>query len=61
MDLQFLNARQGDAIWVRWGDGHQLIVDMGTAATGRVLANRFRALPEEERVFDPPRGYPRRY
>ena len=25
---------------------------MGTAATGRVLANRFRALPEEERAFD---------
>jgi hypothetical protein len=52
VDLQFLNARQGDAIWVRWGDGHQLMVDMGTAGTGRALADRFRALPEKNRAFD---------
>jgi len=29
LHVQFLPARQGDAIWVRWV-GHQLIIDMGT-------------------------------
>lgn len=52
MELRFLDARQGDAIWVCWGDGHQLLVDMGTSGTGRALAERVRALPEEQRAFD---------
>jgi Metallo-beta-lactamase superfamily len=52
LDLQFLNARQGDAIWIRWGNGHQIIIDMGTASTGVALADRIRALPEAQRHFD---------
>jgi Metallo-beta-lactamase superfamily len=52
VELQFLDAREGDAIWVRWGAGHQLLVDMGTHGTGTRLAERFRALPEGERAFD---------
>lgn len=52
MELTFLDARQGDAIWVRWGEGRQLLVDMGTSGTGRALADRFRALPEGERAFE---------
>jgi hypothetical protein len=52
MELTFLDARQGDAVWVRWGDGRQLLVDMGTSATGRGLADRFRALPTDERSFE---------
>jgi glyoxylase-like metal-dependent hydrolase (beta-lactamase superfamily II) len=52
VEIQFLNAREGDAIWVRWGDGHQLLVDMGTAGTGRALADRIRALPQDKRAFD---------
>ena len=35
VELTFLDARQGDAIWVRWGEGRQLLVDMGTSGTGR--------------------------
>jgi hypothetical protein len=52
VDLTFLDARQGDAIWVRWGEGRQLLVDMGTSGTGRGIAERFRALPEDERAFE---------
>jgi hypothetical protein len=52
VELTFLDARQGDAIWVRWGEGRQLLVDMGTSGTGRALADRFRALPEEQRAFE---------
>ncbi|HET9944801.1 MAG TPA: MBL fold metallo-hydrolase, partial [Actinomycetes bacterium] len=52
MELTFLDARQGDAIWVRWGEGRQLLVDMGTSGTGRALADRFRALPEDRRAFE---------
>ncbi len=52
MDLTFLDARQGDAVWVRWGQGRQLLVDMGTSRTGRGLAERFRALPEGQRAFE---------
>ena len=52
MELTFLDARQGDAIWVRWGEGRQLLVDMGTSGTGRALADRFRALPEDQRAFE---------
>ena len=52
MELTFLDARQGDAIWVRWGEGRQLLVDMGTSGTGRTLADRFRALPEDQRAFE---------
>jgi Metallo-beta-lactamase superfamily len=52
MELTFLDARQGDAVWVRWGQGRQLLVDMGTSGTGRRLADRFRALPEDQRAFE---------
>lgn len=52
LELQFLNARQGDAIWIRWGNGHQIIVDMGTAGTGTALADKLRALPPDRRAFD---------
>jgi len=52
VELTFLDARQGDAIWVRWGQGRQLLVDMGTSGTGRALADRFRALPEDQRAFE---------
>lgn len=52
MRLQFLNARQGDAIWVTWGQGRQLLVDMGTGGTGRAIADRFRALDEGQRAFE---------
>lgn len=52
LELQFLNARQGDAIWVRWGAGRQILIDMGTLETGVQLADRLRDLPEDRRQFE---------
>jgi glyoxylase-like metal-dependent hydrolase (beta-lactamase superfamily II) len=52
LSVRFLPARQGDAIWVTWGDGHQLMIDMGTEQVGKQLAARLAALPEEERRFE---------
>lgn len=52
VELQFLNAREGDAIWIRWGHGHQILVDLGTSASGTAFADRVRALPEDQRAFD---------
>jgi hypothetical protein len=37
-EITMLPARQGDALWIRWGDEttpHQIIVDMGTEETGK--------------------------
>lgn len=64
LTIQFLPAREGDAIWLRWTDNaaaqegtpdgtlRQAIIDMGKEQTGRELADRLRALPEDQRAFD---------
>jgi hypothetical protein len=52
LDIEFLNARQGDAIWIRWGAGRQIMIDMGTHGTGVKLAERLRDSPKAQRVFD---------
>lgn len=56
LEVQFLPAREGDAIWLRWtgeaGDPHQALVDLGTEQTGRKFASRLRSLPEDRREFD---------
>ena len=53
--LTILPARQGDAIWIRWGDGNsprQFIIDMGTEEIGRKIRERIEALPEDRRKFE---------
>src|SRR5690242_13906859 len=55
LELRLLPARQGDAIWVRWGDPtapRQLIVDMGTEGVGKQLRARIEALPPGARRFE---------
>lgn len=55
LELRALPAREGDAIWIRWGsdaDPHQLIIDMGTEGCGKKLRDRFVALPEVHRRLD---------
>lgn len=55
LELHLLPARQGDAIWVRWGQKqltHQLIVDMGTLGVGKRLRERLEELPEKARRFE---------
>lgn len=53
--IQMLPAREGDTIWVRWGDEHtpyQMLVDTGTEATGKELNHKISALPESQRNFE---------
>lgn len=54
LELRFLPAREGDAVWVRWGDDlrHQLLVDMGNASTGRKIRARLEGLAEADRRFE---------
>lgn len=54
-EISMLPARQGDAIWVRWGDvndPHHIIIDMGTEETGGQIRQRLEALPETKRSVD---------
>ncbi|MCO3850291.1 MBL fold metallo-hydrolase [Pseudomonas aeruginosa] len=53
--IQMLPAREGDAIWVRWGEEeapYQMLVDTGTEEVGRVLSQKIGALPESQRNFE---------
>lgn len=54
LKIQFLPAREGDSVWVRWGKdlSFQMLVDMGTAKTGFQLRSRLEALPENGRNFE---------
>ena len=50
-----LPAREGDAIWVRWGKEHtpyQMLVDTGTEEVGKALSQKINALPESQRNFE---------
>lgn len=54
-ELAMLPARQGDAIWIRWGDvsdPHHILIDMGTEETGAQMRQRLEALPETKRIID---------
>ena len=55
LELISLPARQGDALWIRWGDAdapHQMFIDMGTEPVGKQIRARLEALPPEQRHFD---------
>lgn len=54
-EITMLPARQGDAIWIRWGnagDPHHMIIDMGTEETGGQIRQRLEALPQTKRTID---------
>lgn len=53
LEIQFLPATDGDAIWVRWGEppGNQLLIDMGREATGKAIRKRLEAVPADRRHF----------
>jgi hypothetical protein len=55
LSLTMLPARQGDALWIRWGDPdqpQQLLIDMGTEEVGTQLRERLLALPPSARRFE---------
>ena len=55
LQVEMLPAREGDALWIRWGepnDFRQMLIDMGTQATGRSILERLALLPEAQRQFE---------
>jgi hypothetical protein len=55
LEMTMLPARQGDAIWICWGDTddpHRMIVDMGTEEIGERIRKDIETLPEDQRKFD---------
>ena len=55
LELKMLPARQGDALWIRWGDGEipfQMLIDLGTEEVGRAFYDRLKALAPKERKFE---------
>jgi beta-lactamase superfamily II metal-dependent hydrolase len=55
LTIELLPARQGDAIWITWGDEaspHRMMIDMGTEGVGKAVRERILALPEASRRFD---------
>ncbi len=55
LELSLLPARQGDAIWIRWGATnapHQMLIDMGTEQIGKRIRRDLMALPEDQRIID---------
>lgn len=55
LELQMLPAREGDALWLRWGRSaaqRQILIDLGREETGRGMRARLEALPESKRKFD---------
>ncbi len=55
LEIQSLPAREGDAIWIRWGspaEPHQMMIDMGTEGSGKKVRDRFFALPDARRKLD---------
>jgi hypothetical protein len=54
-ELTMLPARQGDALWIRWGeagDPHHIIIDMGTEEIGGQVRQRLEALSQAKRLID---------
>ena len=51
--LAMLPARQGDALWIEWGERPwRLLVDMGTQSVGKALRRRIAALPDATKLAE---------
>lgn len=53
--VEALAAGEGDCLWVEWDDGprrRRMLIDGGTPAAGRSLAERFARQPVAERDFE---------
>ena len=54
-EIRMLPARQGDALWVRWGDDdipYQLLIDLGTEEIGHAFYEKLKSLSDTERKFE---------
>jgi hypothetical protein len=54
-EIEMLPAREGDCLWIRYGDKKkpkQILIDAGRKATGKELLLRLKELPPEKRIFE---------
>lgn len=54
-EIEMLPAREGDALWLRYGDADapwQILIDCGRAATYAEVKARFAGLPADQRTFE---------
>jgi beta-lactamase superfamily II metal-dependent hydrolase len=54
-EIEMLPAREGDCLWIRYGDSKkpkQILIDAGRKATGKELRERFSQLPASQRTFE---------
>jgi len=55
LEIRMLPARQGDAIWIKWGEKslkYQMMVDMGTTEVGRKIQGRLKIANSEASKFE---------
>lgn len=55
LQITSLPAREGDALWIKWGDEaspFQMIIDMGTEAIGKKIRSSLEQLPEDQRKLE---------
>ena len=55
LELTSLPAREGDALWIKWGDPlapFQMIIDMGTEAIGRSIRETMESLEPHQRKLE---------
>lgn len=54
-EIEMLPAREGDALWIRYGDPaapYQVLIDGGRAGTYAQIKQRFAELPDDQREFE---------
>lgn len=54
-DIEMLPAREGDCLWIRYGDAdapRQILIDGGRLGTYRDIKDRLMELPEDQREFE---------
>lgn len=55
LSVEMLPARQGDALWIEWGDEddrHRMLIDGGLSQTFGFIRDRFEALDDNDRHVD---------
>jgi hypothetical protein len=54
-EIEMLPAREGDALWIRYGSAkkiYQILIDAGRRPTAKELSDRLATMPPHRRVFE---------
>lgn len=55
LEIKMLPARQGDAIWICWGESdnpYRMIIDMGTEEVGKRIYDELKNSPETQQILE---------